>query len=151
MGKAKRRLEQLGFDFEALTTPEGEAAMAGFEARTNVLVGEMLNSDGRDRYQLAAEVSKLLGEDISKAMLDAYSSPAREDHRVPHSRLAAIIAVTGRYDLFDHHCRQFGCAVVTGRAMDTVELGHLEQEKRQIEARMRELRKRPSSLGKSAD
>ncbi|MEO1489618.1 MAG: hypothetical protein AAFR88_09345, partial [Pseudomonadota bacterium] len=70
MPKAPSNTAQLGFDFEALTVPEGEASLAGFEKRTAVFVGEMLNSDGRTRYEIAAGVSELLGDDVSKAMLD---------------------------------------------------------------------------------
>ena len=151
MPKAKDSTDQLGFDFSAPSVPQGEAALAGFERRTNVLVGEMLNSDGRDRWQLAGEVSKLLGEEVSKPMLDAYSSPAREDHKVPHSRLMAILVVTARYDLFDRHMRECGCGIVTGREMDTVELGHLEQERRRIDARMRELRKTATPMRKGGE
>lgn len=141
MAKAKAHPNQLGFDFAALIVPAGEAALAGFERRINVLVGEMLNSDGRDRYEIAAEVSRLLGEDVSKAMLDAYASPAREEHRVPFSRLMAIVVVTGRFDLFDRTLRECGCAVVTGAEIDLVELGNAEREKRLLEEKIRMLRR----------
>lgn len=151
MPKAKAHPDQLGFDFEAPPIPDGEAALAGFERRTNVLVGEMLNSDGRDRYVIAAEVSKLLDEDVSKPMLDAYSSPAREDHKVPFSRLMAIVVVTGRYDLLDRHMRETGCGVITGRELETAELGHIEQEINQLKARARELRKTASPIRRGAE
>ncbi|MAM39313.1 MAG: hypothetical protein CL949_15740 [Erythrobacter sp.] len=141
MAKAPSHPNQIAFCFDPPSAPSGEAALAGFERRTNVFVGEMLNSDDRDRYAIAAEVSKLLGSDVSKAMLDAYSSPAREDHKVPFTRLMAIVAVTERYDLLDKHMREAGCGVVTGRELETAELGSLEQEIRQMQARARELRK----------
>ena len=141
MPKAKAHPDQLGFVFEAPKVPEGEAALAGLEKRTNVLVGEMLNSDGRDRYAIAAEASKLLADDVSKAMLDAYASPAREDHKVPFSRLMAIVVVTGRYDLLDAHMRETGCGVITGRELEAAELGSIEQEIRALQARARDLRK----------
>ncbi|MEO1490298.1 MAG: hypothetical protein AAFR88_12810, partial [Pseudomonadota bacterium] len=80
------------------------------------------------------------------AMLDAYASPAREDHRVPFTRLMAIVIFTARYDLLDRHMREAGCGVVTGRELETVELGNLEQQKREIEKRMRELRKTAPTL-----
>lgn len=151
MPQAKPHPDQLGFDFEAPVIPEGEAALAGFERRTNVLVGEILNSDGRDRYEIAAEVSKLLGEDVSKPMLDAYSSPAREDHKVPFSRLMAIVVVTGRYDLLDRHMREAGCGVITGRELQTAELGNVEQEIRELQARARQLRKTAPTIKRGAN
>ena len=146
MGKAKASPDQLGFDFSAPSVPQGEAALAGFERRTNVLVGEMLKA--RDRFVIAAQVSKLLDEEVSKSMLDAYSSPAREDHKVPFVRLMAIVIVTARYDLLDQHLRECGCGIVTGCEMDTVRLGHLEQERRNIDAQIRELRKTATPMRK---
>ncbi|WP_156313821.1 MULTISPECIES: hypothetical protein [unclassified Citromicrobium] len=141
MAKAPTHPDQIGFCFDAPAVPSGEAALAGFEKRTNVFVGAMLNSDGRDRYQLAAEVSKLLADEVSKTMLDAYASPSREDHKIPFSRLMAIVVVTGRYDLLDAHLRETGCGVITGRELETVELGSIEQEIRALQAKARDLRR----------
>lgn len=141
MGKAKAHPDQIDFCFDAPPVPSGEAALAGFEKRTNVFVGEMLNSDGRDRYEIAAEVSKLLADEVSKTMLDAYASPSREDHKIPHSRLMAIVVVTQRYDLFDRHLRETGCGVITGRELETAELGSIEQEISALKAKARDLRR----------
>ena len=140
MAKAKVHPDQLGFVFEAPKAPVGEAALAGFEQRVNRMVGSMLNSDERPREVIAAEMSVLLGEEVSRAMLDAYASPARTEHKVPFSRLIALVLVTRRHDLLDERMREAGMAVLFGDEVKTARLGDikrriaaLKQEERAIE------------------
>ena len=140
MPKAKVHPDQLGFVFEAPKAPVGEAALAGFEQRANRMVGSMLNSDDRAREVIAAEMSVLLGEKVSRAMLDAYASPAREEHKVPFSRLIALTLVTKRHDLLDERMREAGMAVLFGDEVKTARLGDikrriaaLKEEERAIE------------------
>lgn len=47
MPKAKAHPNQLGFTFEAPTTPSRPAALAGMEQRICSTVGTLLNSDPR--------------------------------------------------------------------------------------------------------
>lgn len=42
----------------------------------------------------ARAMSEFLGEECSKAMLDAYASTARAEHNIPAYRLVALAAVT---------------------------------------------------------
>ena len=140
MPKAKAHPNQLPFDFAAPAPKKGAAALAGLEQRINALVGTVLASDGRAREIIAAEVSVLLGDQVSRAMLDAYSSPARPDHKVPASRLFALLAVTDRQDLLDPIMREIGAALLVGDEVRTARLGHLQQLKARIEAEMKSLR-----------
>ena len=140
MAKAKAHPDQLGFVFEAPKAPVGEAALAGLEQRVNRMVGSMLNSDERPREVIAAEMTVLLGEKVSRKMLDAYASPAREEHKVPFSRLLALVLVTKRHDLLDERMREAGMAVLFGDEVKTARLGDikrriaaLKEEERAIE------------------
>ena len=127
MAKAKAHPDQLGFVFEAPTSPKGDAALAGFEARVNRAVGSMLNSDERSREVIAAEMSVLLGEEVTRAMLDAYASPARIEHKVPFSRLIALVVVTRRHDLLDERLREAGFALLFGDEVNTARLGDIQR------------------------
>lgn len=140
MPKARPHPDQLGFDF-AVPAPRKEVAgLAGLERRINAMVGTVLASDPRPREVIAAEMSVLLDEPVSRAMLDAYSSPARSDHKVPASRLLALLAVTDRQDLLDPILREIGAALLLGEEVNTARLGHLQQLKQRIEAEIRALR-----------
>jgi hypothetical protein len=143
MPKAKAISGQLGFDFAAPAPNKGVAGLAGLERRINALAGTALACAavaGKSREVIAAEMSVLLDEPISRAMLDAYSSPARPDHKVPASRLFALLVVTDRQDLLDPIMREIGAALLVGEEVKTARLGHLEQMKKRIEAEMRSLR-----------
>lgn len=129
--KAKPHPAQMGFDFEAPRPASAPAALAGFERQICAEVGVILASEmaaGRPREVVAAEMSVLLGEEVSRAMLDAYSSPAREGHRVPMSRFFALIAVTQRFDRLDVLLREVGAAVLVGEEIHTARLGHIDRE-----------------------
>lgn len=156
MPKAKPLLNQLGFDFEVPMAPSyrcpatagTRAALAGLEQRINEIVGTILNSDPRSREVIAAEMSVILGEDVSARMLDAYASPARTEHKVPFSRLLALVAVTDRQDMLDPPVREVGAAVLIGEEVKTARIGHLERviaealaEKKQLAGAARPIRR----------
>lgn len=140
MPKAKAIPGQLGFDFKSPAPATGEAALAGLERQINTLVGTVLASDGRPREIIAAEMSILLDDEISRSMLDAYSSPARAEHKVPFSRLCALLAVTNRQDLLDPVLRRIGAALLVGDEVKTARLGQIEALINELQSERRDLR-----------
>lgn len=139
MPKAKAHPNQLGFAFAEPRAATLPAALAGLEQRVNRTVGSVLNSDPRPREVIAAEMSVLLGEDVSRAMLDAYSSPARDGHKVPFSRLLALVVVTGRQDLLDPLMREGGMAVLVGEEVHTARIGHISKQIKELQAELKAL------------
>ena len=140
MVKARSR-DQMAFDFGMERFVHRPAALAGSGARTSVMVGELLNSDHRARQVIAAEMSVLMDEDISKAMLDAWSAPAKPDHAINYARMKGLIVVTGRSDLLDRDLREIGLAVVSDEGMKKVHLGHLHSEIAKAEEQVREMKR----------
>lgn len=140
MAKAKPHPGQMGFDFNPPRPKVGVAELAGLERRICATVGTVIASDPRPREVIAAEMSVLLDEEISRAMLDAYSSPAREDHRVPMSRLFALLAVTSRQDLLDPLLREIGAALLVGDEVKTARMGQLQQRISADQAELRQLK-----------
>lgn len=139
MGKAKAHPGQLGFAFEAPIARTGVAGLAGLERRISSAVATILNTDKRPREVIGAEMSVLLDEEISRAMLDAYASPARAEHKVPMSRFFALVAVTGRQDLLDPLLREIGIAGLVGEEVLTARIGHVRQQIKELNAEMRRL------------
>ncbi len=139
MPKGRPHPGQLGFAFEAPIARSGVAALAGIERRISATVAVILNTDPRSREEIAAAMSVLLDEDISRAMLDAYASPARSDHKVPMSRFLALVQVTGRADLMDPLLREIGAAVLVGEEVHTARLGHVRQQIKELQAELRSL------------
>ena len=140
MPKAKRHPDQLGFVFDAPTPAKGAGALAGFERRISLTAASILNSDTRPREVIAAEMSVLLDEEVSRAMLDAYASPARDQHKVIMSRFLALVAVTGRHDLLDPLLREIGAALLVGEEIKTARLGHLERKIADLQAECQQLK-----------
>lgn len=139
MGKAKAHPGQLGFVFEPPAPATGEACLAGLEQRICRALATILNSDSRAREVIAAEMSVLLDEEVSRAMLDAYASPARSEHKVPMSRFMALVAVTGRHDLLDPLLREIGAALLVGPEVHTAALGHIDRHIEQLKVERRRI------------
>ena len=139
MPKAKAHPDQLGFTFNTPKPASGPAALAGLEQRICRAAATVLNSDSRARAVIAAEMSELLDEPVSKEMLDAYASPARTEHKVPMSRFLALVAVTGRHDLLDPLVREIGAALLVGEEVLTARLGHLRRQIEQLRTEMKRL------------
>lgn len=50
---------------------------------------------GIDRFEVARRMSTFLGTEVTKGMVDAYTSPARETHNISAVRLKAFVRATG--------------------------------------------------------
>ncbi len=80
-----------------------------------------------DRFEVAARMSRLLGREISKYMLDAWSSEAREAHNIPLYVIPVMEAVCQANDFAVWHAAKVGARVLVGRDVLTAELGKLER------------------------
>lgn len=134
---------QLGFTFEPPKPATSPADLAGFAQYISSSVGRILKDDPRSRFEIAFSMSELLDDEVSKLMLDAYASEARENHAISANRFLALIAVTNRFDILDAAVRRIGAALLVGDEIRTAELGNID---RQIAA----LRQRRKSIESDA-
>ncbi len=67
--------------------------------RLREAISQALRRCKLSRSQVAAQMSKLTGNDISKTMLDAYTSASEEYHRFPAEWIPALVLVTGNEDV----------------------------------------------------
>ena len=125
---------------------ETQVRAASLRARIAKALAETLKAAPMPREQIAAKMSDWLGEDVSKNMLDAYASEAREEQTVSMLRLAALIHVTGDMRLLQLIAEMFGHAVVDEKYLTWVEVGQLADKKvsidRAFEAAQRNARRR---------
>ncbi|QND45237.1 hypothetical protein HB780_05635 (plasmid) [Rhizobium lusitanum] len=63
--------------------------------RLSKAVALTMEESGMTRDAIASAMSDITKASVSKAMLDAYASQAREQHSIPAIRLAALVAITG--------------------------------------------------------
>ncbi|MCY1559527.1 hypothetical protein D9M68_965760 [compost metagenome] len=112
-----------------------------YSVQISELVGEMLKSTDLDRYEVAARMSRLSGDDVSKAMLDAWSSPARTDHNLPFYRAALLEQVCASHLLTNWLVAQRGGRVAYGRDALLSELGRLERQRDESARQARDLKR----------
>lgn len=90
-----------------------EGELADFDKLISSAAARCLSESEYSRSEQADTLSLLLGERVSVAMLNAYTSGARRDHKVPASRFIILIAMTRRFDILDAILREVG-----GKALD---------------------------------
>lgn len=101
-----------------------------------------------DRYDIAASMSKLLGRDISKFMLDAYTAESREDHIPPLDTAIAFDIATGTNSLINLAASKVGARVLVGKDALNAELGRLQRVSDEALKKAKSLKK---ALGESHD
>lgn len=134
-------LQQMAFSFEPPLAAPSEGMLIGIERQISSAVSQILKDDPRTRYEIAGGVSALLDDDVSKAMLDAYCSEAKDTHNISLGRFMALVADTGRYDVLNSLLAKIGARLVVGEEVLTVELGHIETEIQRLQERRQTLRR----------
>jgi hypothetical protein len=104
-------------------------------------MGEAIRECGKDRYQIAADMGRLLGRDISVNTLDKYTSEAAEEHHPSLETAIAFDAATGKLNLVALFAEKLGCRVLPGKASLLAELGRLEQMKGEIASQERAIKR----------
>lgn len=137
-GKDDRTLDIFAVPQPVLAVP----GSCNFRIQVSEIVSDMLKASGHERCEIAAQMSKLSGDDISKAMLDAWSSPARIDHNLPFYRAALLEQVCESHLLTDWQVEIRGGRVNYGRDALLAELGRMERLREEAGRKARELRRR---------
>lgn len=140
MGKRTPALDpaQLGFSFEAPRPARREADLAGLDRVVASGVAQALKGDARSREEIAGAMSALLSEEVTRWMLDAYASEAREQHNISAGRFLALVAVTGRFDILDGVLFRVGTRVLVGEEVHTARVGHLRSELRRLQTELKQ-------------
>ena len=146
--------DQLNFAFVAASAPRvptQDSDLAGLERTIAGAVGRVLKDDSRSRGEIAGAMSSLLDEDITRYMLDAWASEAREGHNVSASRVLALVAVTRRFDVLDGVLERIGARLLVGEEVHAARLGHLEAQRKQLDAEIAQAKRlaRPMTRGGS--
>lgn len=102
--------------------------------------GALKGAEG-DRYSVAADMSRLTGRDVTKYMLDAYSSGARDTFNLPFWEVPALEAVCGTHALSAWLADVRGGQLLVGREALNAELGRLEQMREGAARRIRDLKR----------
>ena len=77
---------------------------------------------GHDRAAVARTMTDILGRAVSKAMVDAYASVARDDHVISAPRFQALVQATADRRLVQMMAEPIGCAVIERRYLPLIQL-----------------------------
>lgn len=93
-----------------------------------------------DRYEIAARISRTLGRDISKGMLDAYTAPSKDTHIPNLAFCIAFDAATRQNELLNLYAKLRGARALMGEDALRAELGRLEVQHEEIGKQRRALK-----------
>ncbi|SES24261.1 hypothetical protein SAMN04487958_110110 [Vreelandella subterranea] len=112
-----------------------------YASQVSELVGVVLKDCPVDRYEVAAQMSRLSGDDVSKHMLDAWSSPGRCDHNIPFYRIPLLEEVCQSHVFTDWIVHLRGGRVAYGREALAAEYGKRQQMLEKLKGDMKELKR----------
>ncbi len=104
-------------------------------------MGEAIKLCEKDRYQISADMSRLLGREVSVDTLNKYTSEASEEHIPNFETAIAFDAATGGLALVGLFAEKLGCRVLPGKESLLTELGRLEQMKGEIARQEKSIKK----------
>jgi len=134
-------------DFEVPVRPEPLPGALDFDSELRQALSRALKASPLSRYQVAAGMSELLGDDVSKHMLDAYTAESRETHAISVTRFVALVMVTGAVELLGLVAGKCGCRLLEGDEVLVAELGSIERQMDALKRRRKHLLKEaPTNL-----
>jgi hypothetical protein len=114
-----------------------------YRSVVSALTGQVLREADGDRHEIATRASRLTGVDaaITKYMLDAYASEAREAFNLPFWAVPAIEAACSTHAFTNWLVTVRGGRLLLGRQVLEAEMGKWERQREQAARMVRELKK----------
>lgn len=141
-------------DLLAWEPPEAVVAFDEAQVRNASIAGRIargvaacLRDCGLTREAVAAQMGAYLGERVSKAMLDAYASEAREEHTISVPRLMALLHVTGDRRLLELVAEPFGWCVLPRKFLPLVQLAAVREREDELRRKSDALRRQARAGG----
>lgn len=129
----ERQLSLNGLFVPRAATPIAGSLHCGPQIRQ--LLSECLKQCPSSRFGVASRMSELLGSDITKSQLDAWTAESREAWRFPFEYAAAFEEATATFTLTEFLAAQRGCKVAVGDEALLTELGRIEQAEQALKQR----------------
>jgi len=105
-------------------------------------LSRMFRKCGLSRYQIAAQISELVGYEVTKSMLDNYTAESHEDVRIPADIILATTKVCRDYSAIRQICGYAGGEFVSGEDLEYMELAKIQKNILKLQAREKELKAR---------
>lgn len=126
------------FEVPVARTPLPGALDVGLAVRH--LISDLIKASPLDRYDIAARMSKLLGHEITKHQLDAWTAESREGWRFPLEYLPAFEVAVETHQVTTWLADLRGCKVLVGKEALDAEIGKLERLKEEAARKIKQLK-----------
>ncbi|RLQ88884.1 hypothetical protein [Notoacmeibacter ruber] len=93
---------------------------------------EVRDERGLSRGEVASKIGDYLDRVITKQAVDDWTSAAKPDRRIRLDEFAALIAVTGKYELLGLLPEMFGFAVVSDRYCEIIRNHEMNEQRKKI-------------------
>ncbi len=121
----------------------GHGDLANQIART---ISHALRECKKERKEVVELMSAYLGRNVSRDMLDKWSSEASDNHRIPLDAFIALVEATNVSDLLGFAPNLFGYAVIEERYRKIIELHEIEEHERKVALHRDQLKIKKASL-----
>lgn len=121
--------------FEIPSAPLPGGGSLNFDAQICHTLSEALTLSKKDRYRIAGDMSRLLGREVSKHMLDAYTAESRDAYNFPLNYVAAFEVATESFALTQLLAKQRGCKLLVGEEALLTELGRIDRQEHELRER----------------
>ena len=126
------------FEVPVARTPLPGALDVGLVVRH--LLSDLLKTSPRNRFEIAARMSELLGHEITKHQLDSWTAESREGWRFPLEYLPAFEVACETHQVTTWLADLRGCKVLVGKEALDAEIGKLERLKEDAGKRIKQLK-----------
>lgn len=126
------------FEVPVARTPLPRALDVGLAVRH--LISDLLKASPKTRFAIAADMSELLGHEITKHQLDSWTAESREGWRFPLEYLPAFEVAVETHQVTTWLADLRGCKVLVGKEALDAEIGKLERLKEEAARKIRQLK-----------
>jgi hypothetical protein len=138
--KSKDLTAALSNQISFLDNPEPEPGSLNIAPQLSAALSKAIAKSDKSRWQIAADMSELTGKDVTKTMLDAWTSEAHDQHRFPAEYLPAFSISTRNFDALKLLGRLSSCEVLESKEAVYAEIARIEKQKEELDRRVSQLK-----------
>ncbi len=137
-----RRRDPLTADlFEVPRAPEPIGGSLDYSTELRHVLSDALKKCRRSRYEVAARMSELTGQEITKAQLDAWTAESKTPWRFPFEYAAAFEEACETTVLQELLARKRGSRILVGKDALYAELGRIQQQRTELGEREKNIKR----------
>jgi hypothetical protein len=119
--------------------PVEESRPVDLSLRIKTAMGQALKACPDSAAIVAARIAEMTGRELTVDALYTFTAASKPEHDIGLTRFVAFVRATGALWLWDVLVEGDGLVVLQGREAKLAQLGHLRQQRQQIEDQLREI------------